>query len=43
MYNLDEKSVIRRSHENPAVLKLYKDWLGKVCFGGGGLLPSGRP
>lgn len=30
MYALDERAVIRRSHENPAVLKLYNEWLGKV-------------
>lgn len=29
MYDLDERSVIRRSHENPAIQKLYKSWLGK--------------
>ena len=29
MYALDERSVIRRSHENPAVQLLYKNWLGK--------------
>ena len=29
MYDLDEKSTLRRSHENPAIAKLYENWLGK--------------
>lgn len=29
MYALDEKAVIRRSHENPSVQKLYKNWLDR--------------
>jgi iron only hydrogenase large subunit-like protein len=29
MYNLDERTTVRRSHENPAVQELYKNWLGK--------------
>jgi len=29
MYGLDERAVIRRSHENMAVQKLYENWLGK--------------
>ena len=28
MYTIDERSVIRRSHENPAVQMLYKKFLG---------------
>lgn len=29
LYRLDEESELRFSHENPAVLKLYQDFLGK--------------
>jgi iron only hydrogenase large subunit-like protein len=29
MYNLDERAVIRRSHENPQIAELYKRWLEK--------------
>ncbi|GBF94161.1 iron hydrogenase [Raphidocelis subcapitata] len=29
MYQLDERTTIRRSHENPAVQELYKNWLEK--------------
>jgi iron only hydrogenase large subunit-like protein len=27
IYKIDEKSVLRKSHENPAIKKLYKDYL----------------
>ena len=29
LYNIDEKSTIRKSHENPAIKKLYKEFLEK--------------
>ncbi len=29
LYSIDEKSVIRKSHENPIVKKIYKDYLEK--------------
>ena len=29
LYNIDEKSLIRKSHENPVIQKLYKDYLEK--------------
>jgi NADP-reducing hydrogenase subunit HndD len=29
VYALDEGSVIRKSHENPSIGKIYKDFLGK--------------
>jgi hypothetical protein len=29
MYNLDERAVIRRSHENPQIAELYQRWLEK--------------
>lgn len=29
LYSIDEKSTIRKSHENPAIRKLYKDYLEK--------------
>lgn len=29
LYSIDEKSVIRKSHENPVVQKIYKEFLGK--------------
>ena len=29
LYNLDEANVIRKSHENPEIIKLYADFLGK--------------
>lgn len=29
LYSADEKSVIRKSHENPVLQKMYKDYLGK--------------
>ena len=30
LYSIDEKSTIRKSHENPVVLKIYADYLGEV-------------
>ena len=30
LYNIDEKSTIRKSHENPVVLKIYENYLGEV-------------
>lgn len=29
LYSIDEKSVIRKSHENPAVKKIYEEYLEK--------------
>ncbi|PNH10797.1 NADP-reducing hydrogenase subunit HndC [Tetrabaena socialis] len=29
LYNLDERNTLRRSHENPAVAQLYKEFLGE--------------
>lgn len=29
IYNIDEKSAIRKSHENPYLKKAYKEYLGK--------------
>ncbi len=29
LYSIDEKSVIRKSHENPVMKKIYKEFLGK--------------
>ncbi len=29
LYSIDEKSIIRKSHENPVLKKIYKDYLGK--------------
>ena len=29
LYTIDEKSVIRKSHENPTLQKIYKEYLGK--------------
>ena len=29
LYTIDEKSAIRKSHENPAIKKLYKEFLEK--------------
>ena len=28
LYTIDEKSTIRKSHENPVLKKIYKDYLG---------------
>ena len=30
LYDIDEKSTIRKSHENPVVIKIYEDYLGEV-------------
>lgn len=30
LYSIDEKSVIRKSHENPVMKKIYKEFLGKT-------------
>jgi len=29
MYDLDERSTIRRSHDNPLIQQLYKEFLGE--------------
>jgi len=29
IYDIDKSSKIRKSHENPAILKLYEEYLGK--------------
>ena len=29
LYSIDEKSVVRKSHENPVMIKLYKEYLEK--------------
>lgn len=29
LYTIDEKSTIRKSHENPVLKKIYKDYLGE--------------
>ena len=29
LYTIDEKSTIRKSHENPIIKKIYKEFLGK--------------
>ena len=31
LYSIDEKSTIRKSHENPTVKKLYEEFLGEPC------------
>lgn len=30
LYSIDENKTIRRSHENPYIIELYRDWLGGV-------------
>ena len=30
LYTIDEKSTIRKSHENPILKKIYKDYLGEA-------------
>ena len=30
LYSEDERKVLRKSHENPDLLKLYETWLGDV-------------
>ena len=29
LYTIDEKSTIRKSHENPVLKKIYEDYLGE--------------
>ena len=29
MYSIDERSTIRKSHENPILKQIYKDYIGK--------------
>lgn len=29
LYSIDEKSIIRKSHENPVVKKIYEEYLGE--------------
>lgn len=29
LYTIDEKSTYRKSHENPVIQKIYKDYLGE--------------
>ena len=31
LYSIDEKSTIRKSHENPVIKELYKEFLGEPC------------
>ena len=31
IYTIDEKSVIRKSHQNPIVLQIYEEFFGKPC------------
>jgi len=33
IYSIDEKSVVRQSHNNPDIIKAYQDFLGKPCEG----------
>ena len=30
LYSIDEKSTIRKSHENPVLKKIYEDYLGEA-------------
>ena len=30
LYTIDEKSKIRKSHENPVVKKMYEEYLGEI-------------
>ena len=30
LYTIDEKSTIRKSHENPVLKKIYEDYLGEA-------------
>ena len=30
MYSIDEKSVVRKSHENPVLKKIYAEYLGEA-------------
>ena len=31
IYTEDERKIIRKSHENPSIIKLYKEFLGEPC------------
>ncbi|MBR4275087.1 MAG: iron hydrogenase small subunit, partial [Bacilli bacterium] len=31
LYSIDEKCAIRQSHNNPDIIKVYKDFLGEPC------------
>ena len=31
IYSIDEKSVVRKSHENPVLQKIYKEYIGEPC------------
>jgi len=31
IYNEDKEKIIRKSHENPSIIKLYEEFLGKPC------------
>ena len=31
LYSIDEKSTLRKSHENPVIKELYKEFLGEPC------------
>lgn len=33
LYSIDEKKTIRQSHNNPDIIRLYKDYLGSPCGG----------
>ena len=33
IYSIDEKSLIRQSHNNPDIIRLYADYLGVPCVG----------
>jgi iron only hydrogenase large subunit-like protein len=33
MYDLDERSTLRRSHDNPFIQQLYARWLGEPLHG----------
>lgn len=30
LYTIDKQSELRKSHENPTVIKIYKDYLGDI-------------
>lgn len=30
LYAIDKQSTLRKSHENPVVIKIYKDYLGDI-------------
>ena len=31
LYNIDKESKLRKSHENPILIKIYKNYLGDIC------------